>query len=108
MATSPTFRRAHADRQKEAGSKKIRGTVIVGRFCTCLSLPPDVDPDKDLSDILGGGLEKWDLGLKLMGFPAFKQDGLILQKADVMRADTVGELGNLVFGWYRTDGWEIV
>ena len=38
---------------------------------------------------LGGGLTRWDLGLDLMRYPAFKLDGLILQKQDVMNAGTV-------------------
>jgi len=87
--------------------KQIAGTVIFGRYVSCLQLPPNVDLTKPLSSILGGGLVNWDLGLKLMAYPPFKHDGLILQKADVMRAVTIGDLGDLVFAWYRNDGWTV-
>jgi hypothetical protein len=87
--------------------KQIAGTVIFGRFVSCLQLPPNIDVTKPLSSILGGGLVNWDLGLKLMAYPPFKHDGLILQKADVMGATTIGTLGDLVFQWYRDDGWTV-
>lgn len=109
MAKKPTtFARAHAARARELGNKTIRGTVIVGRFCNCLSLPPGIDPNKSLDDLLGGNLQKWDLGLNLMRYQLFKQDGLILQKGDVENAGTVGELGDLVFKWYLADGWKVM
>lgn len=108
MAKKPmTFARAHAARSREFAKKSIRGTVIVGRFCNCLGLPPGIDPAKSLDDLLGGNLQRWDLGLNLMRYPLFKQDGLILQKADILNADTVGELGDLVFKWYVNDGWKV-
>ena len=108
MAKKPIlFASAHAARARELGNKTIRGTVIVGRFCNCLSLPPGVDPKKSLDDLLGGNLRKWDLGLDLMRYQLFKQDGLILQKADVENADTVGDLGDLVFKWYVQNGWKV-
>ena len=108
MAKKPVdFARAHLVRARDAARKRIRGAVIVGRFCNCLGLPPGVDPDKKLTEILGGGLEKWDLGLQLMSYRLFKADGLILQKADVLNADTVSELGDLVFKWYRANGWTV-
>jgi hypothetical protein len=102
-----TFASAHRARAKEFKNKTIRGTVIVGRFCNCLGLPPGVDPKKELDDLLGGNLQKWDLGLDLMRYPPFKTDELILQKSDVMNADTVGDLGDLVFEWYRQNGWTV-
>ena len=37
---SISFAIAHAVQARELGNKTIRGTVIVGRFCSCLSLPP--------------------------------------------------------------------
>ena len=87
--------------------KQIAGTVIFGRFVSCLGLPPNVDLTKPLSSILGGGLVNWDLGLKLMVFAPFKHDGLILQKADVMRATSIGDLSDLIFAWYKNDGWTV-
>lgn len=107
MAKAITFAAASSKRARELASKAIRGTVIVGRVCNCLSLPPGVDPKKSLDDLLGGNLQKWDLGLDLMRYPLFKQDGLILQKRDVMNAETVGDLGDLVFKWYIQDGWKV-
>jgi len=107
MAKTPTFATARRARQKEVGKKQIQGTIIVTRFCNCLGQPHDVDPDKPLTDLLHGGLVKWDLGLLLNGYTPFRLDGLLLQKRDVMNADTVGELGDLVFKWYRANGWSI-
>ena len=49
----------------------------------------------------------WDLGLKLMAYAPFKHDGLILQKADVMRAATIGALCNLIYDWYKANGWTV-
>lgn len=102
-----TFVAAHAARQRQLGNKSIQGTVIVGRICNCLGLPPGVDPTKSVDDLLGGGLTRWDLGLDLMKYGPFKQDGLILQKQDVMNAGTVSQLGDLVFKWYVTNGWTV-
>jgi hypothetical protein len=108
MGNKPvTFKSAHAVRMSQLGSKNIPGTVIVGRFCNCLGLPPGVDPKKSVDELLGGNLQRWDLGLDLMRYPPFKQDGLILQKADIQKAATVGKLGDLVFKWYVTNGWSV-
>jgi hypothetical protein len=108
-AIMATIRSRHAQRAHLTAStqKTIPGTVIFGRYVTCLGLPPNVDLTKKLSSILGGGAVKWDLGLKLMAFTPFKNDGLILQKVDVMRANTIGDLGDLVFSWYRNNGWTV-
>lgn len=108
MASKPmTFKRAHAERRLQLKTKNIAGTQIVGRFCNCLGLPPGVDPKKSVDDLLGGNLVRWDLGLNLMRYPLFKQDGLILQKEDVVKAATIGKLGDLVFKWYVTHGWTV-
>jgi hypothetical protein len=104
---SPSMSDAQTAHQQAAVQKRILGTVIFGRFITCLQLPPNVNLKKPLSSILGGGLVNWDLGLELMAFHSFKHDGLILQKPDVMRAVTIGDLGDLVFQWYRNDGWTV-
>jgi hypothetical protein len=105
--TEVTFASAHRARRAEFQNRTIRGTVVVGRFCNCLGLPPGVNPKKDLDDLLGGNLVKWDLGLELMRYQLFKTDGLILQKSDVQQAGTVGDLGDLVFKWYRQNGWTV-
>lgn len=42
-----------------------------------------------------------------MAFAPFKHDGLILQKADVMRATSIGDLSDLIFAWYKNDGWTV-
>jgi hypothetical protein len=90
-----------------ANQKQIPGTSIFARFISCLGLQPNVKLTNPLSSILGGGATNWDLGLKLMAYPPFKNDGLILQKSDVMNAQTIGNLGDLVFQWYRNDGWTV-
>ncbi|MFZ0607888.1 MAG: hypothetical protein WBD53_14755 [Xanthobacteraceae bacterium] len=90
-----------------SGQKQIAGTVIYSRFISCLGLTPDVDLTQPLTSILGGGLNNWDLGLDLMSYGPFKQDGLILQKSDVMTEVTIGGLCNLVFAWYKSDGWTV-
>jgi hypothetical protein len=108
MAVKPvTFSSAHAARIRSLGNKSIPGSVVVSRFCNCLGLPPGVDPTKSVDDLLGGNLQRWDLGLDLMKYPAFKVDGLVLQKSDVEGAGTVSQLGDLVFKWYVTNGWTI-
>jgi hypothetical protein len=98
---------AQATHLQNIAQKQIAGTVIFGRFVTCLQLPPNIDTTKPVSSILGGGLTNWDLGLSLMGFAPFKHDGLILQKRDVMNATTIGSLGDLVFQWYKDNGWTV-
>ena len=100
-------RAAQTAHLKAAKQKQIPGTVIFGRFVSCLQLLPNVDLTKPISSILGGGLVNWDLGLKLMECPPFKHDRLILQKRDVMNAKTIGNLGDLVYQWYRNDGWTV-
>jgi hypothetical protein len=42
-----------------------------------------------------------------MAYSSFKRDGLVLQKGDAMDAETLGEMGDLVFAWYVSDGWKI-
>jgi hypothetical protein len=98
---------AQAAHLQAASQKQIPGTVIFGRFVTCLQLSPDVDLTKPISSILGGGLVNWDLGLKLMAWQPFKHDGLILQKLDVMNANTIGNLSDLVYQWYINNGWTV-
>lgn len=98
---------AQAAHVQAISQKQIAGTVIFGRFVSCLGLQPNVDLTQPLSSILGGGLVAWDLGLKLMSYAPFKQDGLILQKAAVMGAQSIGDLSNLVFAWYSSDGWTV-
>jgi len=88
--------------------KQIAGTVIFGRFVSCLGLQPNADLTQPVSSLLGGGLVAWDLGLELMGFAPFKHDGLILNKSDVLKAATIGDLCNLVFAWYKSAGWTVV
>src|SRR5258708_2900992 len=96
LAQASAFASAQATHLQNIGGKQIAGTVIFGRFISCLGLSPDFDLTKKLDSILGGGLIKWDLGLKLMAFAPFKHDGLLLQKKDVMNANTIDDLGNLV------------
>jgi hypothetical protein len=98
---------AQTSHLQNIAQKQIAGTVIFGRFVSCLQLPPNIDTTKPVSSILGGGLTNWDLGLQLMGFAPFKHDGLILQKKDVMNATTIGNLGDLVFQWYKNNGWTV-
>lgn len=108
MAPSQTtFVNSQRGHLKAVTAKQIAGTMIVARFFSALQLPPNTNSKKKLSDILGGGLVKWDLGLELMRYASFKRDGLIVQKSDVMNADTVGDLGDLVFQWYLSDGWTV-
>jgi hypothetical protein len=108
MAAKPmTFSTAHAARIRNLSKKTIPGSVIVSRFCNCLGLPPGVDPNKSVDELLGGNLQRFDLGLDLMKYAAFKVDGLVLDKGDVEGAATVGALGDLVFKWYVTNGWTI-
>jgi hypothetical protein len=107
MAKQSPSSTAQRNRGLEFSQKQIRGTVIFGRFVTCLKLKPDIDLKKSLTDLLKGGLVKWDLGLELMRFKPLKDDGLVLQKADVMKAKTVGNLSDLVFKWYSDNGWTI-
>jgi hypothetical protein len=102
-----TFGQAHKERASQLKNKSIPGTSIVSRFCNCLSLPPNIKPSTPLTKILGGNLTLWDLGLDLMQYPLFLQDGLLLQKSDVVNAKTVGNLGDLVFKWYINDGWKV-
>jgi hypothetical protein len=107
MARSTTFRTAQRAHVQATNNKQIPGTMIIARFVNALHQPPNIPATTKLTDLLKGGLVKWDLGLMLMSFPSFKRDGLILQKSDVMNANTVGDLGNLVFAWYRADGWTV-
>jgi hypothetical protein len=107
MAKTSTPRKAQIAHLAAISQKQIAGTSIFARFVSCLGLPPNIDLSKPLSSILGGGLVNWDLGLKLMAYPAFKHDGLILQKADVMRATTIGNLCDLIYTWYKNDGWTV-
>jgi hypothetical protein len=107
MATPQAFRAAQRAHVQANNSKQIPGTMIVARFVNALNQPPNIPASTSLNDLLKGGLVKWDLGLTLMSFPSFKRDGLILQKSDVMNANTVGDLGNLVFAWYRANGWTV-
>jgi hypothetical protein len=90
-----------------SGQKQIAGTVIFSRFINCLGLQPDVDLTEPLTTIMSGGLTNWDLGLDLMDYGPFKTDGLILEKLAVMNEVNVGGLCNLVFAWYRSDGWTV-
>jgi hypothetical protein len=95
---------AHLD---ALGQKQIPGTMIFGRFVTCLGLPPNIDLHQSISDRIVGDLVPWDLGLQLMRYQPFKGDGLLLQKYDCMQADTFADLCNLVFHWYRSHGWTV-
>ena len=90
----------------DQSTQSIAGTAVVSRIASVLNLKVPIDPKQKLSD-LGSGLENWDLALKLMGYPPFYRDGLILQKQDVENVSTVGALGDLVFGWYRQNGWSV-
>lgn len=103
-----TFSQAHKERSRQLKKQSIPGTSIVSRICNCLSLPANIKPSTKVSAILGGNLTAWDLGLDLMQYPLFLQDGLLLQKSDVLKAKTVGDLGDLVFKWYIKDGWKII
>jgi hypothetical protein len=107
MATPQTFRAAQRAHIQANNTKQIPGTMIVARFVNALHQPPNIPSSTTLASLLQGGLVKWDLGLMLMSFPSFKRDGLVLQKSDVMNANTVGDLGNLVFAWYRSNGWTV-
>jgi len=107
VANTNVFKSAQRAHLQANKNKQIPGTMIIARFVNALHQPPDIPSSTNLNDLLKGGLVKWDLGLMLMSFPSFKRDGLILQKSDVMNASTVGDLGNLVFAWYRADGWTV-
>ena len=98
MATepSPTTKSAQQSHLKASSNKEFSGSVIFPCFVNCLGLPPNVDLKKPISKILAGGLVNWDIGLRLMAYAPFKRDGLILQKADVMRAATIGRQRQLL------------
>jgi hypothetical protein len=106
--TKSPIKTAQETHLKTTRQKQVAGTVIFARFVNCLGLSPGVNLKKQISSILGGGLVNWDLGLKLMAYTPFKRDGLVLQKADVMKASTIGNLGDLVFQWYRNNGWTVI
>jgi hypothetical protein len=91
----------------ETAGKTIKDTQIVSRVVSALQLRPPIDATKKLSDIAQGNLNNWDLALTLMAYPPFRRDGLELSKRDVLAAQFLGDLGDLVFTWYSTNGWTI-
>ena len=98
---------AHQASHIAAFGKTIAGTMIFSRFVGALGQPPTLDLTKPVSSILQGGLVAWDLGLKLMSYQEFKTDGLILNKSDVMNAVTLGNLCDLIYKWYSSNGWMV-
>jgi hypothetical protein len=105
MKSPSASRKAQVTHLKALAQKQIAGTVIFSRFVHCLGLPPNVDLTKPVP--LGGNLTNWDLGLDLMRYAPFRHDGLILQKPDCLKAATAGALCNLIYDWYKADGWTI-
>lgn len=87
--------------------KVIKDTSIVARIVSAFRMTPPIKSSTPISKLLGGNANAWDLALLLMAYPTFKNDGLVLQKGDVMNASTLGDLGDLVFAWYASDGWTI-
>lgn len=105
MARKTAFSAAATAHNQANKSKTIEGTAIVSRMVSVLKLKLPVNSSQPLS--AQGDLNNWDLALALMAYPPFRRDGLILQKSDVMGINTVGQMGNLIFDWYKNDGWTI-
>jgi hypothetical protein len=102
-----SFRRASMLHREAFERKTIRDTVIVARIVSALGLTPPIKASIPIAKLLGGNANAWDIALLLMAYSSFKRDGLVLQKGDVMDADTLGDLGDLVFAWYVSEGWKI-
>lgn len=100
------FKQAVSQHALALEDKTIRGVQIVSRIITALGLNPPIKATP-IAKLLGGEANAWDIGLMLMAYPSFRQDGLVLQKGDVMDAETLGDFGDLVFAWYASDGWTI-
>jgi hypothetical protein len=88
-------------------SKTIPATVIFKRFVDVLGGSHDIDLDRPITDFLKGKAIPWDLALKFMKSDEFSPDGLKLNKRDVLKLKTIGDLGDLIFKWYATNGWTI-
>jgi hypothetical protein len=102
------FKDAVALHKEALRQKSIKDTEIVARIVSAFRMTPPIKAATPISKILGGDANAWDLGLMLMAYPAFKNDGLVLQKGDVMNASTLGDIGDLVFAWYVSDGWTVI
>ncbi|MGL3210699.1 hypothetical protein [Bradyrhizobium sp. BR 1433] len=106
-AAATPFAQATVQHAQALQARTIRDVQIVSRIVTALGLRPPIKPAAPLSRLLGGDANNWDIALMLMAYPSFKHDGLVLQKGDAMNADTLGDMGDLVFAWYASDGWTI-
>lgn len=101
------FKQALALQVDRLDSKVIKDTTVVARIVAALGLRPPIKAAMQISKLLGGDANAWDIALVLMAYPSFKSDGLVLQKGEVMDKETLGELGDLVFAWYEDNGWSI-
>jgi hypothetical protein len=102
-----SFRAAAAIHKEALEEKVIKDVQIVSRIASALGLRPPIKASTKLAKLIGGDANAWDIALMLMAYPSFREDGLVLQKREVMDADTLGDLGDLVFAWYASDGWTI-
>lgn len=102
-----SFKHALTLHREAFKQKTIKDTVIVGRIVSALGLTPPIKASTPIAKLIGGNANAWDVALLLMAYASFKRDGLVLQKGDVMDAETLGDLGDLVFAWYASDGWTI-
>jgi hypothetical protein len=102
-----SFKHALTLHREAFKQKTIKDTVIVGRIVSALGLTPPIKASTPIAKLIGGNANAWDIALLLMAYASFKRDGLVLQKGDVMDAETLGDLGDLVFAWYASDGWTI-
>ena len=102
-----SFKQAVALQREAFERKSIKDTVIVARIVSALGLRPPIKASMPIAKLLGGNANAWDIALLLMAYSSFKRDGLVLQKGDAMDAETLGEMGDLVFAWYVSDGWKI-
>jgi hypothetical protein len=101
------FKAALALHAARLGNRVIKDTTIVARIVAALGLRPPIKAGTPISKLLRGNANAWDIALMLMAYESFKTDGLVLQKGEVMDKDTLGGLGDLVFGWYEDNGWTI-
>ncbi|MGY4257649.1 hypothetical protein ACVI1L_004717 [Bradyrhizobium sp. USDA 4516] len=107
LASGERFKQALALHANRLSNKVIKDTTIVARIMAALGLKPPIKTAMQISKLLGGDANAWDIALVLMSYPSFKSDGLVLQKGEVMDKETLAELGDLVFAWYEDNGWSI-
>ncbi len=87
--------------------KSIAKSEIDYRFLRVLNVGPNAQETDKISKYRYGEDINLDLARECNAAPAFKADGLDLQKADVERLSTVKDFCDCIAAWYSRHNWNV-